>query len=242
MAIIFCLKMLLGEGSGYLAFNSSTGMCGSPPSIRFKLSEGADTTQTFYKLLVDTFQGEVGLSRVLNGQFMVLNGFNEVPITRKAWRAGIQPKSRVAMAIMVESSAFKKGKCVTPSCFGEVVFKSEEVARLWYAALSSFFLTPFYARFLTQLSSPNCGKHLHILKDSLGDGEDYDSDTTFHFDFGSNVSIPTWTEVPTLPPSSHSVRRRVLRSPLNVNVTDKDITAFKRVIWQDSYQYVACTI
>jgi hypothetical protein len=88
-------------------------------------------TQNFYNLLIDTFQGEVGLSRVLNGQFMILNGFNEVPINKKAWRAGIQPKSRVTMAITLESAAVKKGRCADPSCPGQVEFGKNKVTRVW---------------------------------------------------------------------------------------------------------------
>jgi hypothetical protein len=38
---------------------------------------------------------------------MVLNGYNEVPIHKKSWRAVIQPKSRVSMAIMLENASFK---------------------------------------------------------------------------------------------------------------------------------------
>ena len=77
------------------------------------------------------FQGEVGLSRVLNGQFVILNGYNEVPITKRAWRAGVQPRSRVTMAIMLEYSVVKKGKCVNPSCPWQVDFEQEQVTRIW---------------------------------------------------------------------------------------------------------------
>lgn len=63
---------------------------------------------------------------------MVLNGFNEVPIHKKAWRAGIQPKARVAMAILLESGAVRKGRCADPSCPGKVEFGDDEVALKWY--------------------------------------------------------------------------------------------------------------
>jgi hypothetical protein len=73
----------------------------------------------------------VGLSRVLNGQFRLLNGFNEVPIHKKAWRAGIQPKSRVAMAILLEYAEIRKGRCANPFCSGRVDFGVDQVTRIW---------------------------------------------------------------------------------------------------------------
>jgi hypothetical protein len=89
-------------------------------------------TQTFYHLLINTFQGEVGLTRVLNGQLRVLNGFNEVPFTKNSWRAGIQPKSRVAMAIMLKTSEVRSGRCANPSCHGQIDFAADQVTRIWY--------------------------------------------------------------------------------------------------------------
>lgn len=62
---------------------------------------------------------------------MVLNGYNEVPINKKSWRAVIQPKSRVVMAIMLESVSVKKGKGASPSCPGEVDFGNDDVTRVW---------------------------------------------------------------------------------------------------------------
>ena len=60
---------------------------------------------------------------------MVLNAFNEVLIHKKAWRAGVQPKSRVTMAIMLET--VRKGRCANPSCPGVVEFGTDEVTRIW---------------------------------------------------------------------------------------------------------------
>jgi hypothetical protein len=62
---------------------------------------------------------------------MVLNGFNQVPIHKGAWRAGIQPKVRVAMAILVEAATIQKGKCADPSCPGQVGFEKSQVSRIW---------------------------------------------------------------------------------------------------------------
>lgn len=87
--------------------------------------------QNFYHLLIDNFQGEAGLSQVLNGQFIVLNGFNEVPITKRAWRSGVQPKSMVTMAIMFESAAVNKGRCANPACPGQIDFGKDQVTRVW---------------------------------------------------------------------------------------------------------------
>lgn len=39
--------------------------------------------KVFYKLLVDSFQGEHGLSWVPNEQFALINGLNERPTTKK---------------------------------------------------------------------------------------------------------------------------------------------------------------
>ena len=73
----------------------------------------------------------MGLSLVLKGEFMILDGFNEVPINKNAWRAGVQRKSRVNMAIKVESAVVKKGRCADPSCPGQFEFGKNEVTRVW---------------------------------------------------------------------------------------------------------------
>ena len=71
------------------------------------------------------------MSRVLNGQFLILNGYNAVPITKKAWRAGIQPKVRVSMAMMLESEAVREGRCASPSCTGQIELGIDEVTKTW---------------------------------------------------------------------------------------------------------------
>jgi Ubiquitin-like domain len=107
--------------------------CKESKSQFFGLNFRLTITQNFYHLLIDTFQGEAGLTRVLNGQFMVLNEFNEVPLTKNSWRAGIQPKSRVAMAIMLKPSEVRSGRCANPSCSGRIDFGTDQVTRIWYA-------------------------------------------------------------------------------------------------------------
>ena len=84
-----------------------------------------------------------------------------------------------------------------------------------------------------------CGKHLSALKDSPNDSEEYGAETTFSFDISN---IPTLKDVPqkvsplseirVAPPKPRS------RSKFRSNVVDKDIAAYKRVIWQDLSEYV----
>ncbi|PQE31543.1 Ankyrin repeat-containing protein [Rutstroemia sp. NJR-2017a WRK4] len=180
--------------------------------------------ENFYGLLVDSFQGTSGLNRVLNGQFVVLNSYNEVPIHKRMWRSGIQPKSRIHMAIIVESIAAGKNKCATPSCPGQIDFGKNEITGQWYC-------------------SRVCGKHISILKDVLMDDEEFTPDTSFSFDFFSQVKIPVFTS----PFDSGSIKStersksptatfksgvgKVMRNPLAG--TDKEIAMFKRVVWQN---------
>lgn len=182
--------------------------------------------EKFYGLLVDSFQGEAGLSRILNGQFVVLNGFNEVPIHKKMWRSGIQPKSRVHMAMILKSSAIKKGKCATPSCPGRVDFEKDETTRL----------------------CPVCGKHLLTLKDTVTDDDEFTAKASFSFDFGSEIQIPILTspfDSPTSTKESKSPLAPVKSQPRikagkaikhSLAASDNDIAAFKRVVWQDSIE------
>jgi hypothetical protein len=40
-----------------------------------------------------------------------MNGYNGYPITQKAWRAVIQPKANIIMAMELDCKAVKKGRC-----------------------------------------------------------------------------------------------------------------------------------
>lgn len=145
-----------------------------------------------------------------------MNGFNEVPIHKKAWRAGIQPKSRVATAILLESEAVKKGRCTNPSCPGQVDFGNDEDTRV----------------------CPICSKHLSTLKDVNDDGE-VGPESTSSFAFESDTQIPVLkATIDRIPPSNDSKDSstpervqpsfKVTRNPF-VTV-DKDVAAYKRVI------------
>jgi hypothetical protein len=83
------------------------------------------------------------------------------------------------------------------------------------------------------------------LKDSTTEDEDYGSEAGFSFDFGSNVQIPILKiatdqerpldQVPPAPPKFRASRPLLDRFDLY----DKDIAAYKRVIWQHSDVYAS---
>lgn len=187
-------------------------------------------TQNFYHLLIDTFQGEVGLTRVLNGQFMVLNGFNEIPFTKNSWRAGIQPKSRVAMAFILKSSEVRSGRCANPACPGQIEFRTDQVTRSWCVQ------NPCQncCNNLTKRHSPICGKILSTLKDSPMEKEEYKAFETFSFEFGSDIRIPVLRDTPPqVNPPNSAPKSPFSKSRTAFNNVDKDIAAYKRVIWYD---------
>jgi hypothetical protein len=57
---------------------------------------------------------------VLRERYMVMNSYNNYPITQKAWRAVIQPNCKIAMAMVLDDVRTKAGKCVDSLCPGQV--------------------------------------------------------------------------------------------------------------------------
>jgi hypothetical protein len=91
---------------------------------------------------------------------------------------------------------------------------------------------------LTRISSPICGKHLSTLKDLSTENADYGSEARFSFEFGSNVPIMTpvadqKTTLDTVPPTAPKFRSFGSSN----NTVDRDIVAYKRVIWRHSDEY-----
>jgi hypothetical protein len=84
------------------------------------------------------------------------------------------------------------------------------------------------------------------LKDSLGVDDDFGSETAFSFDFGSDIQIPILKdptdanaklredETSPAPTKSH-LRGKAMKHL--VSGTDKDVAAYKRVIWEDINEY-----
>jgi hypothetical protein len=97
-----------------------------------------------------------------------------------------------------------------------------------------------------RICSPVCGKHLLTLKDTLTDEDELTTEASFSFDFGSEIQMPTFTNSfdrfilnkeskSTIAPakSQHWLKARKSMKH-RVAVSDNDIAAFKRVVWQDS--------
>ena len=84
------------------------------------------------------------------------------------------------------------------------------------------------------------------MKDSLGVDDDFGSETAFSFDFGSDIQIPILKdptdanaklredETSPTPTKSH-LRGKAMKHL--VSGTDKDVAAYKRVIWEDIDEY-----
>jgi hypothetical protein len=76
------------------------------------------------------------------------------------------------------------------------------------------------------------------LKDSTDDNEDFGSETSFSFDFGSDIQITILKDTTNQNPRLNKVPSAPAKFHFPIKAVDKDIAAFKRVIWQDSDQYV----
>jgi hypothetical protein len=87
--------------------------------------------QIFHEFLINSFQDSPGLSLVLRERFMVMNGYNNQPISRKSWRAVIQPKCKITMAMVLDDTRAKQGKCVDPLCSGQVKFSTANRNVIW---------------------------------------------------------------------------------------------------------------
>jgi hypothetical protein len=86
---------------------------------------------TFYDFLVRSFRGEPGFNFVLAERFVVMNGYNDYPITKEAWQAVIQPESKVVMAMTLEGTVARQRRCADHSCPGRVSFQSANTTRIW---------------------------------------------------------------------------------------------------------------
>jgi hypothetical protein len=62
---------------------------------------------------------------------MVMNGYNNRPISREWWQEVIQPKSKVTMAMILDGKTVKQGACADPSCSGRMEFTTEKSIRKW---------------------------------------------------------------------------------------------------------------
>ena len=51
---------------------------------------------------------------------MVLNGYNDVEIGKDSWRAAVQPRMKVKMAMILDVASIQRGRCPDPSCDGQV--------------------------------------------------------------------------------------------------------------------------
>jgi hypothetical protein len=89
--------------------------------------------------------------------------------------------------------------------------------------------------------SPICGKHLSILRDSPIDSENYGVETTFSFDFRTDIHIPNLKDAVRPEPQPNvvlSASSTPSRPGTPINIVDKDIAAYKRVIWKESEKLV----
>jgi len=103
-----------------------------PQLISAKLGWSVTHNKAFYDFLIDSFQDTPGLSLVLAQRFRVMNGYNDYPISPGTWRAVIQPKTKITMAMLVlNSNVVKEGKCADPSCSGGVSFTIENPTCVW---------------------------------------------------------------------------------------------------------------
>ncbi|KAF4633396.1 hypothetical protein G7Y89_g4717 [Cudoniella acicularis] len=179
----------------------------------------------FYDFLINSFQHKPGLSLVLTERFMVLNKYNNYPITRDAWRAVIQPKSKVIMAMILNSKLVKQGRCVDPSCSGRVSFSTSR----------------------TTLICPICAKHLSI-KEAKPFSNGYVSSSPFTInengpargqakDEPKSASSSTGSSENvilkmSLEKSSHRRRNSSNQTPLDIH--EKELKSFKRIICLES--------
>jgi hypothetical protein len=88
------------------------------------------------------------------------------------------------------------------------------------------------------------------LKDTVTDDDEFTAKASFSFDFGSEIQIPILTspfDSPTTTKESKSPLAPVKSQPRikagkamnhSLAASDNDIAAFKRVVWQDSIEYV----
>jgi hypothetical protein len=79
------------------------------------------------------------------------------------------------------------------------------------------------------------------LKDPTSDNDDeYGSETAFSFDFGNDIQIPILKDATNQNPplNDNKVPSAPVKFHFPIKAIDKDIAAFKRVMWQDSDQYV----
>lgn len=94
--------------------------------------------------------------------------------------------------------------------------------------------------------SPVCGKHILSLKDTLKDDDEFTTEASFSFDFGSEIQTPDLTGSFDyfIPNQGSKSRLQIFRGWSRIKASkrmkqplagsDKDIAAFKRVVWQDS--------
>jgi purine nucleoside phosphorylase len=68
-----------------------------------------------------------------------MNGYNDYLVTRDAWSAVIQPKSKFVMAIVLDNMVVKHGSCVDPSCSGRVLLTA---------------------------AKPTCGKYISVFEET----------------------------------------------------------------------------
>ncbi|CZR69364.1 uncharacterized protein PAC_19264 [Phialocephala subalpina] len=76
----------------------------------------------FYDFLLESFKDAPGLSLVLDERFRVMNRYNDYSISKEAWRAVIQPKSKITMAMILDTKVVTQGRCIDLLCSGRVSF------------------------------------------------------------------------------------------------------------------------
>ncbi|KAH8754450.1 hypothetical protein BGZ57DRAFT_958311 [Hyaloscypha finlandica] len=77
----------------------------------------------FYEFLVNSFQDTPGLLLVRTERFRVMNGYNGYLISRDAWPAVIQPKSKIVMAMVLDMCLFLPVRSLLIATIGPVCGK-----------------------------------------------------------------------------------------------------------------------
>jgi hypothetical protein len=60
-----------------------------------------------------------------------MNGYNGAIIDQQFWQAVIQPKAKVTMAMLLQSSYVHEGICPSQNCKGKLLLTTNNLFSIW---------------------------------------------------------------------------------------------------------------
>jgi hypothetical protein len=66
-----------------------------------------------------------------------MNGYNEAVINETMWTAVMQPKTKLAMAMVIARSTAKDGDCLKLDDTGKAILTQERPSVVWYVAFNT---------------------------------------------------------------------------------------------------------